>query len=159
MNWSKMRAQSAMEYLMTYGWAMLIIAVVLSALYVLGLFSPNTYVSSQCIFPAQLSCISSSLTTTGLLSINLEQAFTSPINVTAIGCNTNATIAYMTNEKTQIAIGGNATFTGIQCYTGSVPYSNKLGSLYTGYIILNYTNTQTGFPQTAIATLLQKVTS
>ena len=33
------RAQSAMEYLMTYGWAILIIAVVLGALFELGVFS------------------------------------------------------------------------------------------------------------------------
>ena len=33
------KAQSAMEYLMTYGWAILIIAVVLAALYSLGLFN------------------------------------------------------------------------------------------------------------------------
>ncbi len=33
------RAQSAMEYLMTYGWAIIIIAVVLAALFELGLFN------------------------------------------------------------------------------------------------------------------------
>ncbi len=36
------RAQSAMEYLMTYGWAILIIAVVLAALYELGIFGSLT---------------------------------------------------------------------------------------------------------------------
>lgn len=35
------RLQSAMEFLMTYGWAILVIAVVLGALYELGLFSFN----------------------------------------------------------------------------------------------------------------------
>ena len=35
------RAQSAMEYLMTYGWAILIIAVVLGALYYLGVFNTS----------------------------------------------------------------------------------------------------------------------
>ncbi len=35
----RLRAQSAMEYLMTYGWAILIIAVVLAALFQLGIFS------------------------------------------------------------------------------------------------------------------------
>lgn len=37
------RAQSAMEYLMTYGWAILIIAVVLAVLFSLGIFNANTY--------------------------------------------------------------------------------------------------------------------
>ena len=36
---AKARSQSAMEYLMTYGWAILIIAVVLGAIYSLGLFN------------------------------------------------------------------------------------------------------------------------
>ncbi len=35
-----MRAQSAMEYLMTYGWSILIIAVILGALAYLGVFNP-----------------------------------------------------------------------------------------------------------------------
>ena len=37
------KAQSAMEYLMTYGWAILIISVVLAALYQLGVFNPMTF--------------------------------------------------------------------------------------------------------------------
>ena len=39
MHRSVLAAQSAMEYLMTYGWAILIIAVVLAALFGLGVFN------------------------------------------------------------------------------------------------------------------------
>ncbi len=39
----KMLLQSAMEYLMTYGWAILIIAVVLGALFQLGIFNSSTF--------------------------------------------------------------------------------------------------------------------
>ncbi len=38
------RSQSAMEYLMTYGWAILIIAVVLAVLYQIGVFSGGNFV-------------------------------------------------------------------------------------------------------------------
>ena len=37
------RLQSAMEYLMTYGWAILVIAVVLGVLYSLGIFNPSNF--------------------------------------------------------------------------------------------------------------------
>ena len=37
------RLQSAMEYLMTYGWSILIIAVVLAALFSLGVFNPSNF--------------------------------------------------------------------------------------------------------------------
>jgi hypothetical protein len=40
---SHQKAQSAMEYLMTYGWAILIIAVVLGALFQLGIFNANNF--------------------------------------------------------------------------------------------------------------------
>ncbi len=42
------KAQSAMEYLMTYGWAILIIAIVLAALYVLGVFNGSTFIGTSC---------------------------------------------------------------------------------------------------------------
>jgi hypothetical protein len=40
---SMKKAQSAMEYLMTYGWAILIVIIVAAALYALGIFNPATY--------------------------------------------------------------------------------------------------------------------
>lgn len=40
-------AQAAMEYLMTYGWAILIIGVVLAALFELGVFNQYTFVPRQ----------------------------------------------------------------------------------------------------------------
>jgi len=39
----KIKLQSAMEYLMTYGWAILIIAVVLGALFQLGVFNSSSF--------------------------------------------------------------------------------------------------------------------
>jgi hypothetical protein len=38
-----LKAQSAMEYLMTYGWAILIISIVLAALFQLGVFNPMAF--------------------------------------------------------------------------------------------------------------------
>jgi hypothetical protein len=43
---TKMKAQTAMEYLMTYGWAILIVIIVGAALYALGIFNPATYTQS-----------------------------------------------------------------------------------------------------------------
>jgi hypothetical protein len=40
---ASLKAQSAMEYLMTYGWAILIIAIVLVALFSLGIFNSSNF--------------------------------------------------------------------------------------------------------------------
>jgi len=44
---SKSKGQAAMEFLMTYGWAILIILVAIGALYFMGVFSPQ--VSEKCV--------------------------------------------------------------------------------------------------------------
>ena len=50
------KAQSAMEYLMTYGWAILIIAIVLAALFSLGIFSSGSLIGTTCIANSGFLC-------------------------------------------------------------------------------------------------------
>ncbi|MEM3781390.1 MAG: hypothetical protein QXT43_00305 [Candidatus Micrarchaeaceae archaeon] len=69
----RFRAQSAMEYLMTYGWAILIIAVVLGALFSLGVFSSSSFLGTACIPQSGFLC-SNPTATSGLLSVTIGQA-------------------------------------------------------------------------------------
>jgi len=50
------KGQSAMEYLMTYGWAILIIAIVLAALFALGVFSTGNVLGTSCIAESGFLC-------------------------------------------------------------------------------------------------------
>jgi hypothetical protein len=52
---ANLRLQSAMEYLMTYGWAILIIAVVLVALFALGIFGGSP-LATTCIPSSGFQC-------------------------------------------------------------------------------------------------------
>lgn len=158
------RSQSAMEYLSTYSWALIILAVTLGSLYALGLFSPNNIVHDLCIFQADISCTMDTMNTAGVLTINVQQSTQSPINITAIGCNTNITTTGMTTftgaNRINMVIGGNAIIS-VQCLAGpnSAPFSGKIGEIYKGYVILNYTNLQTGYPHTTVGKLVQGITS
>ena len=49
------KAQSAMEYLMTYGWAILVVLIALGALFYLGVFSPKT--PNICTIGAPFTCV------------------------------------------------------------------------------------------------------
>ena len=42
------KGQGAIEYLMTYGWALLVIVVVGAALYASGVLNPASYVTNKC---------------------------------------------------------------------------------------------------------------
>ena len=148
-----LRAQSAMEYLTTYGWAILILGIVLVSLYALGVFNPANFASSQCILNAGFSCLSFFITSNGILTVNLEQATSDPVNITAIGCNANQTTANMIapnnppSNQLYITVGGNRTVS-VQCYAGSTTFSGTPGQLFTGYIALNYTDDVTQLPNT-----------
>ncbi|MGC8669710.1 MAG: hypothetical protein ACP5TL_00980 [Candidatus Micrarchaeia archaeon] len=157
---NNLKLQSAMEYLMTYGWAILIISITLGAIYMMGLFSPNSYVTSTCLFSSDFSCLNYFISSGGVLTINVEQSLSSPIEVTGIGCNSNKTVSHMENlignNAIYIPIGGNYTFS-VQCYSGNSTNIGMPGHIFKGYVILNYTNIETGFPHVAIASLIQKI--
>ena len=48
----KKKAQAAMEFLMTYGWAILVVLVVIGALAYFGVLSPKKLLPDKCLFPA-----------------------------------------------------------------------------------------------------------
>ena len=52
------KAQAAMEFLMTYGWAILIVLLAIAALAYFGVLNPGRFMSSSCVFNQPgLSCI------------------------------------------------------------------------------------------------------
>ncbi len=158
------KAQSAMEYLITYGWAILVLSIILAALFMLNVFNPSAFAPSYCVFPASFTCGVVALShTTGNVAVTVGQSLGTPINVTAIGCNDQGTvtgmISYMpASSNIYIGIGSNYTFTSIPCYQNGAVVSGATGTLYSGYIVLSYTNLQTGFQHTAIAKISQKLT-
>lgn len=55
------KAQAAMEFLMTYGWAILIVLAAIGALAYFGVLSPSQFLPEKCMFPSGLACIDSTV--------------------------------------------------------------------------------------------------
>jgi len=51
-----MKGQSAVEYIMTYGWALLILAIVIALIISSGIFSPSYLISEECNLGPKLPC-------------------------------------------------------------------------------------------------------
>ena len=154
------KTQSPIEYLTTYGWAVLILAVVLAAAYEFGVFSPASYVRDSCIMPAGFDCSASVLSENGILFVNIEQSMSVPINVTGIACSTNRSAAIMTavSPAVHLDTGGNTTFT-VPCYSNHTVFFGGIGSIYHGYLTINYTDEQSGFPHAETGYLVLKAQS
>jgi len=151
------KAQSAMEYLMTYGWAILIIAIVFSVLVASGVFSPNSFVTPSCTLPAGLSCGNFFLYANGTLSVQIINSMQDPLNITAVGCaQTGSTISMhppYNPPSNQIYIPSSGSqYVNFVCSSTGIPVS----TLFTGNIDINYTDDITGFQQTAPGKIIAK---
>ena len=142
-----LKAQSAMEYLLTYGWAFLIITVVLAAIFYF--VNPSKVAGNLCLLQAGFSCQNFFILPNGLLTVNLEQATQSSLNITGYNCTAGTSIVLpklTTSNQIAMPIGSNASIS-MPCYTatGSV-FSGSPGQIYTGVLAFNYTELDTGFP-------------
>lgn len=153
-----LKLQSAVEYLSTYGWMILAIVIILSALVALGIFNPSTYVNSTCVLPAGFSCKPLVFSSNGLLTFTVTQFTTSPITVTAVGCTSNESVLYnkQLSPSVNLPIDGNATFTAM-CYQGDAGFTSGIGGVFRGYVVINYTENDTALPHLAIGNSVFKV--
>ncbi|VVB76734.1 Uncharacterised protein [uncultured archaeon] len=157
-----LRLQTAIEYLATYGWAILIMALMLAVLFSTGVFSPNSYIVQECVVSSGFGCQSFSLTPDGNLLINLVQSTSDPINVTALGCTRNGTVSggakppYPAPPSNQVylPVGSNYTFI-VGCYGAN---AISVGGVFSGSLVVNYTDQVTKVPLLAYGKVVVKVT-
>jgi hypothetical protein len=161
-----MRLQSAIEFLITYGWAITIIAIALFALFASGYFNPSNYSGQECAITSGFSCLNFYMPANGMLFVNLQQSLSNPINITSLGCNENGSIAmmqkpynpsYPSSNQIFMSIGSNYTF-GVACYAGASRFSSNPGTVFSGVLLVNYTDEVTKLPGTAVGRVIVKVT-
>jgi len=180
----KMRkGQTAMEYLMTYGWAILIIMVVLAVLFYLGVLNPQTVTPNQCTFPPGFTCVTNKLSLNGQLYLVVGQGTGKNIRITGINCTQNTTTEFMTegqvfwlNETYLVPYQPNITISSGNQMIVADPTSNlgwvngtictdangnplvdqPVGAVYNGKIYVNYTETDTGVKRIVVGTYTAK---
>ena len=84
------KGQAAMEFLMTYGWAILVVLAAIGALAYFGVLSPSKHLPESCIFGQGISCVDFTVEQT-TASLYLQIGFGQEIdfyNITLNDCNT-----------------------------------------------------------------------
>jgi len=84
---SRARGQAAMEYLMTYGWALLVIVLVLGALIYLQVLNPQARLQDSCNLPIGFKCDVASLNGNGMLELAITNQQAVQMEV-ALACAT-----------------------------------------------------------------------
>lgn len=154
------KAQAAMEYLITYGWAVLIMLVVVGAMFYLGIFSsPNI---TTCSFQTPgFACFTNKLSSnssgrSGLI-LDLSQTTGHDIRIIGFNCTTSQTWTVtdfdgITAGSVTIPSGshasvfnGTVTLMPLPCYKndGSKLGPVDAGSYYRGKIYIHYWDLET----------------
>ena len=88
------KSQAALEFLTTYGWAFLVILIMISTLAYFGLLKPSKVLPDRCNFGAEFSCLDYKINSTGL-KIKLKSSIGDPIIVPdLISLSTESTIPF-----------------------------------------------------------------
>jgi hypothetical protein len=137
-----------MEYLVTYGWALLALVAVLGVLFSSGLFSASNFVTQECVFQPDLPCNTfifyqdpSTPNTRSILAFNITNGLGYPINIsqitytaTDLGDSGRNTIPISTSI--QLQSGGSYSF--LQNFSG--PAQPSVGNSVSILVGLTYKN-------------------
>ncbi len=106
------RAQAAMEFLMTYGWAIMIVLMGIGALTYTGVLNPDILVRDQCTLLSSFSCNDFSITQSSI-QLSLSNNIGKTVNITGIvanmsdgssTCRTSGTTLFNPGERKVIVL-------------------------------------------------------
>ncbi len=147
------KLQSALEYLMTYGWVILFIVIAMTILYEFGIFNPSSVITSTPIITGfnGLSIVSPAANQT-MLKFSLMDNIGLPIELTAINFTQgSAHYSKVSCQSNYLQAGGlttcyfNATFPSTVFVSMSISYLELTGfssnpELESGSILMQRTN-------------------
>ncbi len=119
------RAQAALEFLMTYGWAILVVLVAVGALAYFGVLSPDKFLPAKCVLQSGLSCIDHKATATQLV-LRVQNTLGYDVTVDAI----KALQCTALGSQGTLANGAAATYT-LTCANAGSKYNGQANVTYT----------------------------
>jgi hypothetical protein len=136
--------QSALEYMMTYGWAILIIVIVAVILYSMGIFSPASSISSTITGFSATPVSNAICTANGVLRIAVGDTTGHRILIKNISATSNGKTEVFTPSST---VDPNPIITSGNTYIFSVPnVCPAVGTHFSASVNINYTEPTTSFP-------------
>jgi hypothetical protein len=146
------KAQAGLDFLMTYGWALLLIVLVVGALFALGLFDVGSFLGSKASGFAQMSPVGWRVASTGAMTLMFENHAGTGVNVSSISATLGTeNVTYSTPFT--VASGARSNTISVGTFTGA----GDVGDSYSIEVIISYTDSSTGFSYVDSGTLTGRV--
>jgi hypothetical protein len=85
------KAQAAMEFLMTYGWAILVVMVVVGALAYFGVLNPTMMLPERCVIQSGFDCVNYKINA-GAANFEIRNSLGDTITITGFKIKKEATL-------------------------------------------------------------------
>lgn len=154
---SRMKGQSAVEYLSVYGIAFIIVLVVLAAVYYV--WNTQRTVTPHCEVTVDFYCVDFYIRQNGSLTLIVRQTTGHPIRVTGFNCTSQSNDAFVTKAvDVYINDGEQKTVVSEEpCYrvSGEIA-TGSAGSFYSGKMYIKYVEADTGFTHSLIGNIVAR---
>ena len=124
------KGQAAMEFLMTYGWAILVVLIAIGALAYFGVLSPERFLPEKCVISTGSGLFCDEFTTSSsadTVTVRIKNILTESTWVDSVALDSPA--CTFSTPDTQIAADGTADFV-LACAAGALTSGDKIkGSL------------------------------
>ena len=151
------KAQAAMEFLMTYGWAILVVLAAIAALAYFGVLSPDRFLPEKCTMPSGVACLDFSVNAaSNSITLSLQNAAGFDMSSAALNIS-DLTPAGLSCTQSPMGTGSVANgqkenivvnCTGISALSANTKIRGKIS--------LTYTNTATTLAHEAIGEIIAK---
>lgn len=139
------KSQAALEFIMTYGWAILVVLVAIGALAYFGVLSPDRFLPAKCTLQSGIACLDHKATANSL-TIYVKNSLGYDLTVDSV--KADQCTAQVPPPTTSLPNGGTATYI-LCCGASCTPVSaGNTGSKYNGNVNITYTNTDTNVQHT-----------
>src|SRR3989344_5481849 len=140
------KSQAAMEFLMAYGWAILVVLVAIGALAYFGVLSPQKFLPERCILESGFSCVSHKVEPSRITLIisNAKGRDITITNIKVADCESGLSQDLANGAQSSFTVGGSCS-NGIQ------------KERFDGEISISYTEKDTGLTKTAFGNLNTKI--
>jgi hypothetical protein len=126
------KGQAALEFLMTYGWAILIVVVVVAALFAMNVFNPGAFIGETVSGFGNFQVTGHSYSQAGVVNFTLGNMLGTQVTVTNVDVVASGTTVSDTSSNT-LGPNGQVAYSvaGLPALTQGAQYSAEVKVTYT----------------------------
>lgn len=151
---SNKKGQAALDFMMTYGWAIVLVVIIAVAMFAMGIFDPSNFIGNKAAGFAGIGVTGWSMDSAGTFTIKVVNNVGNPISLNSINVTIGSTTVSVPVSSGNIAVGENS---GVLTSATGAFGAQKSNSGYTAKVNIAYTDVTAGFPYVSSGTLTAKV--